>query len=115
MPEKADGARDLAMCIRREVWEELEKKFGGGPYVPRLEACTICQVYNYMYAVHLCTLAVVICIIDDHFHVLKYQCLITCHFHLSSGSDVFFVFFCCFFSSLKPSSMNVCFFFSVFN
>ena len=44
MPEKAEGASSLAMCIRREVWEDLERKHGGGPLVPRLEACTVCQV-----------------------------------------------------------------------
>ena len=44
MPEKAEGASSLAMCIRREVWEDLERKHGGGPLVPRLEACTACQV-----------------------------------------------------------------------
>ena len=44
VPEKAERARELAMCIRREVWEDLEKKHGGGPFVPRLEACTVCQV-----------------------------------------------------------------------
>lgn len=44
VPEKAEGASSLAMCIRREVWEELERKHGGGPLVPRLEACTVCQV-----------------------------------------------------------------------
>lgn len=56
MPEKAEGARDLAMCIRREVWEDLEKKHGGGPFVPHLEACTICQViYMLLEFVNLTT------------------------------------------------------------
>ena len=55
VPEKAGGARDLAMCIRREVWEDLEKKHGGGPFVPHLEACTICQVSSTLGFVNLMT------------------------------------------------------------
>ena len=50
MPEKAEEVRELAMCIRREVWEDLEKKHGGGPFVPRLEACTVCQVSVLSYS-----------------------------------------------------------------
>ena len=56
VPEKADGASSMAMCIRREVWDDLEKKHGGGPLVLRLEACMACEVSKSVHGVvHVCS------------------------------------------------------------
>lgn len=38
-----EEARSLALCIRRDVWEELQREHGGGPLVQRLEICKDCK------------------------------------------------------------------------
>lgn len=39
-----EDARAKALCVRREEWEKLQRDYGGGPLVPRLEICRECKV-----------------------------------------------------------------------
>ncbi|XP_064396159.1 ubiquitin carboxyl-terminal hydrolase 20-like isoform X2 [Halichondria panicea] len=36
-------ARQSSMAVRREVWDRLQSKYGGGPLVSTLDPCILCQ------------------------------------------------------------------------
>jgi len=44
-PTRTEDASSLSIAIRREVWDNLQERYGGGPLVQRLEVCQKCQVY----------------------------------------------------------------------
>lgn len=45
LPGKEEAAKLLAVPIRKEVWDDLVRKYGGGPLVRSLDTCEICQNY----------------------------------------------------------------------